>query len=301
MNVSQLKELVRKVVKEESDYQEMFKVMLDKTGKSIPDMSDSEKKAFFNAVDKAATAKNEGKLRGYKEGNAFGAAVTDAKEKGEDEFKVGGETFKVEGVNEDTSVEAYKISRMIGSAQQTTQDFIDDNKIDVKKLELYIRNLSIDKKYIIRDIINGSMDKRLTNIKKMFIKQVKESVNEDVNFRDGKYRFYSKDGIGYLTYDGKEIADGDYDYDGGNAYFMNHSSFKRGQTAFNTGKDVITYFKKNNITSESVNEAGPGLWANIRAKKDRGEPSANKGSQAHKDAVAAGNRISKQESVKKKV
>lgn len=84
-----------------------------------------------------------------------------------------------EVVNEELSVEAYKISRMIGSAQQTTQDFIDDNKIDVKKLELYIRNLSIDKKYIIRDIINGSIDKRLTNIKKMFIKQVKESVNEE--------------------------------------------------------------------------------------------------------------------------
>ncbi len=67
MNLSQLKELVRQVVKEENDYQEMFKAMLDKTGKSIASMSDTEKKAFFNAVDKAAKAKSEGKLRGYNE------------------------------------------------------------------------------------------------------------------------------------------------------------------------------------------------------------------------------------------
>lgn len=67
MKHKELKELIRQVVKEESDYQEMFKHMLDKTGKSLPDMSDSEKKAFFNAVDKAAKAKSEGKLRGYNE------------------------------------------------------------------------------------------------------------------------------------------------------------------------------------------------------------------------------------------
>ncbi len=67
MKANQLKELIRQVVKEENDYQEMFKAMLDKTGKSIASMSDTEKKAFFNAVDKAAKAKSEGKLRGYNE------------------------------------------------------------------------------------------------------------------------------------------------------------------------------------------------------------------------------------------
>jgi uncharacterized membrane-anchored protein YhcB (DUF1043 family) len=58
MKHNELKELIRQVVKEESDYQEMFKHMLDKTGKSLPDMSDVEKKAFFNAVDKASKAKS---------------------------------------------------------------------------------------------------------------------------------------------------------------------------------------------------------------------------------------------------
>jgi uncharacterized membrane-anchored protein YhcB (DUF1043 family) len=67
MKHKELKELIRQVVKEESDYQQLFKHMLDKTGKSIPDMSDAEKVKFFQAVDKAAKAKNEGRLRGYNE------------------------------------------------------------------------------------------------------------------------------------------------------------------------------------------------------------------------------------------
>jgi len=82
-----------------------------------------------------------------------------------------------------------------------------------------------------------------------------ESVNEAVSYKDGKYHFYSKDGVGYLTYDGKEISSGDFDYeDGSNSYWMSHSTFK-GQKAFDTGKDVIKYFKSKNITTESINEA----------------------------------------------
>jgi len=67
MKLSQLKELVRQVVKEENDYQQLFKHMLDKSGKSIADMSDEDKKKFFNAVDTAYKAKSEGRLTGYNE------------------------------------------------------------------------------------------------------------------------------------------------------------------------------------------------------------------------------------------
>lgn len=63
MNLQQLKELVREVIKEEQDYQDLFRTMLDKTGKDINSMSDEEKKKFFNAVDKAYQAKSEGRLR----------------------------------------------------------------------------------------------------------------------------------------------------------------------------------------------------------------------------------------------
>ena len=67
MKLHQLKELVRQVVREEHDYQQLFKHMLDKSGKSIPSMSDDDKKKFFNAVDTAYKAKSEGRLTGYNE------------------------------------------------------------------------------------------------------------------------------------------------------------------------------------------------------------------------------------------
>jgi predicted transcriptional regulator of viral defense system len=91
MNRAQLKELVKNIMSEESEYQAFFQKALEKAGKSIPSMSDDEKKAFFNKIDSAWDGKGE-----KNEGNAFGAAVTAAKKAGEDKFKVGGETYKVE-------------------------------------------------------------------------------------------------------------------------------------------------------------------------------------------------------------
>jgi hypothetical protein len=67
MNIKQLRELVRQVVSEENDYQQLFKTMLNKSGKDINSMSDDEKKKFFTAVDKAYKAKSEGRLTGYNE------------------------------------------------------------------------------------------------------------------------------------------------------------------------------------------------------------------------------------------
>jgi len=46
----------------ENEYQQMFKTMLDRSGKDINSMSDEEKKKFFTAVDKAYKAKSEGRL-----------------------------------------------------------------------------------------------------------------------------------------------------------------------------------------------------------------------------------------------
>jgi hypothetical protein len=54
-----LKELVKEVMTEESEYQAFFQKALDKAGKSIPSMSDDEKKAFFDKVDTAWNGKGE--------------------------------------------------------------------------------------------------------------------------------------------------------------------------------------------------------------------------------------------------
>ena len=46
---------------------------------------------------------------------------------------------------------------------------------------------------------------------------------------------------------------------------------------------------------KELQEEKPGLWANIRAKRARGEKPAHKNSNAHKDAVKAGKKINKEE------
>ena len=56
---SRLKELVKEVMTEETEYQAFFQKALDKAGKSIPSMSDEEKKAFFDKIDSAWNGKGE--------------------------------------------------------------------------------------------------------------------------------------------------------------------------------------------------------------------------------------------------
>ena len=58
---SRLKEIIADVLKEESEYQKFFKKALEKAGKSIPQMSDDEKKAFFNKIEKTWKGRGEKK------------------------------------------------------------------------------------------------------------------------------------------------------------------------------------------------------------------------------------------------
>ena len=64
--------------------------------------------------------------------------------------------------------------------------------------------------------------------------------------------------------------------------------------AFNkkkTKSDMYAFMRE--LIEEVLAEEKPGLWANIRAKRARGEKPAHKNSKAHKDAVAAGKKINK--------
>lgn len=47
-----IEKLVDKYLGEQSAYQKFFKEMLEKEGKSIPKMSNDERKAFFNKVSR---------------------------------------------------------------------------------------------------------------------------------------------------------------------------------------------------------------------------------------------------------
>jgi uncharacterized protein involved in tolerance to divalent cations len=56
---TRLKEIIKGVMTEENEYQAFFQTALDKAGKSIPSMSDEEKKAFFDKIDAAWNGKGE--------------------------------------------------------------------------------------------------------------------------------------------------------------------------------------------------------------------------------------------------
>jgi hypothetical protein len=58
-----------------------------------------------------------------------------------------------------------------------------------------------------------------------------------------------------------------------------------------TKSDMYAFMRE--LIQEILAEEKPGLWANIRAKRARGEKPAHKNSKAHKDAVAAGKKINK--------
>ena len=56
-----LKVIIKDVLREVTEYQKFFKKALEKSGKSITQMSDDEKKAFFNKIDAAWKGKGEKK------------------------------------------------------------------------------------------------------------------------------------------------------------------------------------------------------------------------------------------------
>ena len=58
-------------------------------------------------------------------------------------------------------------------------------------------------------------------------------------------------------------------------------------------KGFMSHMKNLKEALKQLQEEKPGLWANIRAKRARGEKPAHKNSNAHKDAVKAGKKINK--------
>jgi hypothetical protein len=139
---SRLKELVKEVLVEENEYQAFFQKALDKAGKDINAMSDEEKKAFFNKIDSAWNGKGE-----KNEGNAFGAAVSKAKQEGDDEFEVDGEEYKVESIS--TELPKATIPSAVKMKLAQAIDKIKDAKLNnVQKLQLVaqvVDSLGVDK------------------------------------------------------------------------------------------------------------------------------------------------------------
>jgi len=198
MNITKetIKSTLRGIMAEESEYQTFFKKALEKAGKSIPSMSDDEKKAFFDKIDAAWNAKGE-----KNEGNAFGAAVTAAKEKGEDEFEVGGKTYKVEE-SADCGCGCGGCNESINEA--TDRDFEKVYSIFDKKdyfgLKGSIKTMlgnwqrALDKgdkgaqQYSEEDVINSVTTQTKARAKHTYDELVKAIKNKDINALKSKLR-----------------------------------------------------------------------------------------------------------------
>ena len=155
---SRLKELVKEVMVEENEYQAFFAKALEKAGKGINDMSEEEKKAFFNKVDSAWNGKGE-KNESVNEGDGLWANIRAKQARGEkpanknsqahkDAVKAGEKINKEESVvNEGKKV--FKVNPQIGKAKYSISshdgvkkhkdgsDFFDikifKNKVDLEK------------------------------------------------------------------------------------------------------------------------------------------------------------------------
>jgi hypothetical protein len=162
-----IKEFIKQVISEESEYQTFFRKALEKTGKSIPEMSEEEKKAFFNKIDAAWSSKGE-----KNEGNAFGAAVTKAKKEGDNEFTVDGETYPVkESMNENLNWDVIN------------NVFVKFLKVNTKTLENFVKEKNEEKtKAGIKAIISG-----LTNAQKSLKLEVVHNDSIDEADMEGEW------------------------------------------------------------------------------------------------------------------
>mgnify|MGYP001131868362 CR=1 FL=1 len=180
----QLKNIVRETLQEESEYQTFFKKALEKAGKSIPSMSDEEKKAFFNKIEKTW------KGRGQKsEGNAFGAAVAKAKKDGDDSFEVDGKEYKTErfgrghegptfgseeeSVNEGVEPQIKKIAYFTGTRPEAVEDFVSKHALNITKLLKYVEKGGLPQRM---ELVSALAGRPNNPVQKKIIKMFKESV-----------------------------------------------------------------------------------------------------------------------------
>jgi hypothetical protein len=171
-----LKELVKEVMVEEAEYQAFFKKALEKAGKSITQMSDDEKKSFFNKIDSAWNGKGD-KNEALKGGQHELDVDKDGDIEGDDlaDLRAG-------KTNEDISTELPKAT-IPSAINQRLELAI--SKISAAKLS------STQKLQLIAKMVDGlGLDKtQLGNITSK-IRSKMESVNED--FSKGELVWFNR-------------------------------------------------------------------------------------------------------------
>jgi hypothetical protein len=136
----QFKKIVKEVLTEENEYQAFFQKALDKAGKSIPSMSEEEKKAFFDKIDAAWNGKgekNEELVGGQKELDVDG----DGEIEGSDLAKL--RANKDESVNEASFMDIDRKSAAISNITQLEKNdikkFIENNNLDATKIHIFVQ------------------------------------------------------------------------------------------------------------------------------------------------------------------
>jgi hypothetical protein len=222
---NRLKEIVKEVMVEEAEYQTFFKKALEKAGKGINDMSDDEKKEFFNKVDTAWNGKGEKneeltggqhKLDVDKDGDIEGDDLAD--------LRAGKKVDEANTISEPGAWVAYlsmtrgkKLLNTFNTARGAKQ-FLSKN---VDKLLAGANVESV-----------GIMSKKQWDEREA--KYAIEGINESLTANDGK-----------IVLNGKIV--GYYDYDRGSASFwttdLSDKQF-RGSQSFDTKEEMLAFFKK---------------------------------------------------------
>jgi len=175
-----LKNIVREAMVEESAYQEFFKKALEKTGKSIPQMSDEEKKAFFNKIDSAWKGKGEKK-----------ESVDEIEEEAVVVSKrtpSGNIVSKLKEENESTNEELTDAQKKLPPALQKAiekkdgkDESVNESSMEIKKLEDAIKMFQ-DKIKKQGRITNARDEEHLSALIKVYKQmggtKIKESTNE---------------------------------------------------------------------------------------------------------------------------
>ena len=312
MTRAELKETLRNIMNEESEYQVFFKNALEKAGKSITDMSDEEKKEFFNKIDAAWDGKgekNEELVGNQKKLDVDGDGEIEASDlaalrAGETKE----ESVTESTINESPSSEEIRIAMLAVSKQKkyrrvTTSAAVNDLMNSLEVIARDIKNGKIkdesvnesSKDYDYADELQKETEKVLKgkNIKgwKLY-----------VDSRSGTFEFEKK-GIDLLIY-ATPMWDGNpnlpfnvMDGEGDNVNMIEKSignllSFK---PSYDLKKDVLNYISVitktlpkvealyNKIKSESVNEGKKRFNTNYGVGKSKYVVNYHDGVKKHKD------------------
>lgn len=212
---ARLKEIVKEVMTEESEYQTFFKKALEKAGKSITQMSDDEKKKFFNKIDAAWSGRGEKNEELV--GNQHKIDVdNDGEIEASDLAALRAGDKKEESVNEieyKDAVEKFNVDLMKNSQVERIAQFHKKSIKDVvKALQPYVKVLRYNDKSV--KVI--SIDFRDTNSDvKVHVSQtykqnesVKESLSSDVAKHMGSIHkgFKKVEDDGVMVYDSPNNA-----------------------------------------------------------------------------------------------